>query len=148
MKTRLFGQWLMIGGMLTALALALPGELAAQDAAAKFGRGAANTTLGILEIPGCVKDMTRKHGPWMGYTVGFFKGVGMVPVRTIVGVYEWLTFYAPVPGNYDRVLVPETPLHYFYQGWPERQEAAPVMPPSQQMYPSPIGPPPAPQPQR
>jgi putative exosortase-associated protein (TIGR04073 family) len=36
--------------------------------------------------------MTQKHGPWMGYTVGFFKGVGMMPVRTIVGVYEWLTF--------------------------------------------------------
>ncbi len=148
MKTRMFGHWLMIGGMLTAVAIALPQQTAAQDAGAKFTRGAANTTLGILEIPGCVKDMTQKHGPWMGYTVGFFKGVGMMPVRTIVGVYEWLTFYIPAPANYDRVLVPETPLHYFFEGWPERQDAAPTMPPPQHMNPPPIGPAPAPPPQR
>jgi putative exosortase-associated protein (TIGR04073 family) len=144
MKTCSFGRWWMIGGMLTAMALVLPGELAAQDAGAKLGRGAANTTLGILEIPGCVKDMTQRHGPWMGYTVGFLKGVVMVPVRTLVGVYEAVTFCIPAPAHYDRVLVPETPLHYFYEGWPDRQETAPVMPPSQQMQPSPIGPPPVP----
>lgn len=146
MKTRSFGRWLMIGGMLTAVALALPGELAAQDAGAKFTRGLANTTTGVLEIPGCVKDMTQKHGPWMGYTVGFFKGVLMVPVRTIVGVYEAATFYIPAPARYDRVLVPETPLHYFNDQWPERPDAAPAAPPTQQMNPPPLGPAPTPAP--
>ena len=144
MKTRSFGRWLMIGGALATVALLAPRETAAQDMGAKFTRGVANTALGVLEIPGCVKDMTQRHGPWMGYTVGFFKGVGMVPVRTIVGVYEWLTFYIPAPAHYERVLVPETPLHYFNEQWPERQEAAPVVPPPQ-MPPPPVGPAPPPQ---
>lgn len=149
MKTQSFGRWLMIGGALAALVLALPQQTAAQDMGAKFTRGLANTTTGILEIPGCVKDMTQKHGPWMGYTVGFLKGIVMVPVRTIVGVYEAATFYIPAPAHYDRVLVPETPLHYFAEQWPDRQEAAPVVPPPPpQMPPSPIGPAPVPPPPR
>jgi putative exosortase-associated protein (TIGR04073 family) len=148
MKTRSLGRWWMIAGVLTALIVVLPQDLPAQDAGAKFTRGAANTTLGILEIPGCVKDMTQKHGPWMGYTVGFLKGLVMVPVRTLVGVYETATFCIPAPARYDRVLVPETPLHYFNEQWSERQEAAPVVPPSQHMNPPPIGPAPAPQPVR
>ncbi len=84
-----------------------------QDKLGKFERGFANMAGGVAEIPGCVADTTRKQGPWMGCTVGFFKGIGMVPVRTLVGVYDLLTFYVPAPGNYEPVLKPATPFNYW-----------------------------------
>ena len=100
----------------------------AQDVGEKFKRGAVNTTCGVLEVPGCVTDMTKKKGALMGYTVGFFKGVGMIPVRTLIGVYELLTFYVPAPKNYQPVINPETPFHYFYDDW---QPQSPTPPASQ-----------------
>jgi len=84
-----------------------------QNKLGKFERGVANMIGGVVEIPGCVADTTRKSGPWMGYTVGFLKGIGMVPVRTLVGVYEFLTFYVPAPSNYEPVLKPATPFNYW-----------------------------------
>ncbi len=84
-----------------------------QDKLAKVQRGFANMVGGVVEIPGCVADTTRKEGPWMGYSVGFLKGLGMVPVRTVVGVYEFLTFYVPAPDDYAPVLKPATPFNYW-----------------------------------
>jgi putative exosortase-associated protein (TIGR04073 family) len=116
MKTKSLLSLMMVG--MVVMALAGPRDVSAQqDMAAKFNRGAANTALGILEIPGCVKDGVRKNGALEGYTLGFFKGVMMMPVRTVVGIYEWFTFYIPS----QPVLEPETPLHYFYEDWePQR----------------------------
>ena len=85
----------------------------AQDKLGKFERGFANIAGGIVEIPGCVADTTRKKGPWLGYSLGLLKGIGMVPVRTVVGVYEFLTFYVPAPDNYEPVLKPATPFNYW-----------------------------------
>ena len=84
-----------------------------QDKLAKLERGFANMAGGVVEIPGCVADTTRKNGPWMGYTVGFFKGIGMAPVRTVVGVYEFLTFFVPAPEDYAPVLKPPTAFNYW-----------------------------------
>lgn len=88
-------------------------DASAQTMRDKLQRGFANMAGGVVEIPGCVADTTRKQGPWMGYTVGFLKGVGMVPVRTMVGVYEFLAFYVPAPDNYEPVLKPATPFNYW-----------------------------------
>ena len=96
-----------------ALALVTSATGYGQDMVAKVERGFANMVGGVVEIPGCIADTTRKDGPWMGYTVGFFKGVGMVPVRTLVGVYEFLTFYVPAPAEYAPVLKPPTPFNYW-----------------------------------
>jgi len=91
----------------------------AQDMGEKFKRGVVNTACGILEVPGCVTDMTEKNGPLMGYTVGFFKGVGMIPVRTLLGVYDLLTFYVPAPKDYQPVIKPDTPFNYFVDWRPQ-----------------------------
>jgi putative exosortase-associated protein (TIGR04073 family) len=84
-----------------------------QDKLAKFERGFANMVGGVVELPGCIADTSRKDGPWMGFTLGFFKGIGMIPVRTVVGVYETFTFYVPAPSDYAPVLKPPTPFNYW-----------------------------------
>ncbi|MFA6564197.1 MAG: exosortase system-associated protein, TIGR04073 family [Verrucomicrobiia bacterium] len=105
----------LIGAVVAAAAfVCLSGpDASAQTMRDKLQRGFANMAGGVVEIPGCVADTTRKRGPWMGYTLGFLKGVGMVPVRTVVGVYEFLTFYVPAPDNYEPVLKPATPFNYW-----------------------------------
>ena len=84
-----------------------------QDQVAKAERGFANMVGGVVEIPGCVADTARKKGPWIGYSVGLLKGIGMVPVRTVVGIYELFTFYVPAPADYEPVLKPATPFNYW-----------------------------------
>ncbi|MBI5685061.1 MAG: exosortase system-associated protein, TIGR04073 family [Verrucomicrobia bacterium] len=84
-----------------------------QDMRAKAQRGFANMVGGVVEIPGCVADTAQKKGPWFGYSVGLLKGIGMVPVRTVVGIYEFLTFYVPAPADYEPVLKPATPFNYW-----------------------------------
>ena len=84
-----------------------------EDWEGKILRGFVNTVSGVVEIPGCVCDMNRKHGALKGYTLGFFKGIAMIPVRTAVGVYEVLTFYVPMPPNYEPVLTPPTAFNYW-----------------------------------
>lgn len=96
-----------------ALVLATSATGYGQDKLAKVERGFANMAGGVVEIPGCVVDTTRRKGAWMGYSVGLLKGIGMVPVRTVVGVYEFLTFYVPAPDDYAPVLKPATPFNYW-----------------------------------
>ena len=79
----------------------------------KLQRGFINMTTGIVEIPGNMVDLTEREGAGKGMTLGFLKGLGMVPVRSLVGVYEFVGFMAPLPGDYDPVLDPETPLGYW-----------------------------------
>lgn len=112
MKTRSLRGVLCISAVLTVLAVAAPSEVRAQDMGEKFKRGFCNMMFGIIEIPGQVTEMGRKHGAW-GYPLGFLKGLVMVPCRTLVGVYELTTFYVPVPANYDPVLTPGTPFEYW-----------------------------------
>jgi putative exosortase-associated protein (TIGR04073 family) len=113
MKSKTFLRSVGLGAGLCALLLAGRPDAAAQEWTDKIQRGFANLTSGVVEIPGCITDLSRKNGPLMGLTVGFFKGVGMVPVRTAVGLFEFLTFYAPIPANYDPVLKPATPYNYW-----------------------------------
>ena len=113
MKPTLSHRSFTAGLLLVAILAVAPGFCHAQDMESKIQRGFANMVGGIVEIPGCVTDVTRRKGPLMGFSVGLLKGFGMVPVRTAVGVFEFLTFFVPAPANYDPVLRPPTAFNYW-----------------------------------
>jgi putative exosortase-associated protein (TIGR04073 family) len=96
------------------LALNAP-EVSAQTAARKAGRGLAGMVCGFLELPGNMVAEGRKQGPG-GVALGFAKGLGMMVVRTLVGVYELLSSPIPAPAGFRPVLQPEFPWDYFEQG--------------------------------
>jgi len=79
----------------------------------KLGRGLAGMTTGFLELPGNVYATSRDDGTAAGMTIGLAKGIGMIPVRELVGVYEFVTAPIPVPEDYDPVLHPRYPWDYF-----------------------------------
>lgn len=82
-------------------------------AARKFGRGLAGMTTSFLEVPGNMVAETRARGVAEGLPVGFFKGLGMIIVRTPVGVYETVTAPFPAPDDYRPIIRPEYPWSYF-----------------------------------
>ena len=85
----------------------------AQTAARKFGRGLAAMTTGFLEVPGNMVAETRAKGPAEGIPLGFAKGLGMIVVRELVGVYEFLSAPFPAPAGYRPIIEPEFPWSYF-----------------------------------
>lgn len=89
----------------------------------KLGRGLAGMTTSFLEFPGNIVAVARDEGTVGGATLGFAKGIGMIPVRTLVGVYEFVTAPFPAPGHYDPVLEPEYPWGYF-EGAPSARMSA------------------------
>src|SRR6185369_4465747 len=58
------------------------------NAMSKLGRGFAGVTTGFLELPGNMVAVGRDEGTVGAMTIGFAKGLGMIPVRELVGVYE------------------------------------------------------------
>jgi len=82
-------------------------------AVAKLGRGLADMTTGFLELPGNIVAENRDHGGTSAATIGFAKGVGMIPVRELVGVFNFVTAPFPYPNHYDPILHPEYPWGYF-----------------------------------
>jgi putative exosortase-associated protein (TIGR04073 family) len=95
------------------MATSLPSVAPAQDAATKFGRGIAACALGWLELPGNIYDEGTKNGWLMGATAGFGKGIGMTVVRTLIGVWDLVTFPIPAPDEYNSILKPDYPWGYF-----------------------------------
>ena len=76
----------------------------------KAGRGLSNVTLGfVVEWPKTMVLETEAHGPVFGLTVGLIKGMGLGVGRTLVGVYELVTFPLPNGSDYAPVLEPGTP---------------------------------------
>src|SRR5262245_53242914 len=76
-------------------------------AADKFGRGMAEVTTGFLELPGNMVAISRDKGTVSGMTIGFAKGLGMIPLRELVGVYDILSSPFAPPGHYDPVIEPQ-----------------------------------------
>jgi putative exosortase-associated protein (TIGR04073 family) len=111
MKLKSIGFAVIFG--LGVMAASLPGTAQAQDAATKFGRGIAGCALSWLELPGNIYEEGTKNGWLMGSTVGFGKGIGMVVVRTLVGVWDLVTFPIPAPDEYNSILKPDYPWGYF-----------------------------------
>jgi putative exosortase-associated protein (TIGR04073 family) len=73
----------------------------------KLGRGATNVLTGWLELPKQVVQSINETDPVTGTIVGFVRGVGWTYARTVVGVYEIVTFPFPAPKNYEPLLEPE-----------------------------------------
>jgi putative exosortase-associated protein (TIGR04073 family) len=83
------------------------------SAASKLGRGFMQMITGFMEFPGNIYAETRDDGLASGLTIGFAKGIGMIPVRELVGVYEFVTAPLEVPDDYEPVLDPPVPWDYF-----------------------------------
>ena len=87
-----------------------------ETAASKLGRGFMEMITGFMEFPGNIYAETREDGVASGLTIGFAKGIGMIPVRELVGVYEFVTAPIEVPDDYEPVLDPPLPWNYFDAG--------------------------------
>jgi putative exosortase-associated protein (TIGR04073 family) len=92
---------------------ALPRPAHAQTPAHKFGRGLANLGLGMMEVPAQIDHEARRRGPFWAASLGFAKGMGGFVTRELVGLYEVVTFPAPVPRGYLPILSPEYPWELF-----------------------------------
>jgi putative exosortase-associated protein (TIGR04073 family) len=104
---------LVLGLALVVSALAAPTPAQARTPAHKFGRGLANLALGVMEIPAGIIEEDRRNGPLSAASLGFAKGVGGFAPRTLVGLYEVVTFPAPVPRGYRPILEPDYPWELF-----------------------------------
>jgi len=118
----------VLAAMIVALVCAV-GALpaSAQTAPRKFGRGLAAMTTGFLEVPGNIYAETESRGA-EGVPLGFAKGLGMVVVRELVGVHEFVTAPFPIPAHYQPVIEPEYPWTYFETG--ERSALGTPCPPT------------------
>ena len=82
----------------------------------KLGRGICNVITCPFEIFEQMSRVHKANGPMAGVTYGLLKGIAMTGVRAVVGVYEIVTFPAPIPSDYQPILRdPE----FFFQdvGW-------------------------------
>jgi len=94
------------GGLTSAFAEEAGSTLAAQKAV----RGLANTGLGVVvELPKTVYYDTLEDGPLYGLTVGVLEGLSWGIARTLVGIYEVVTFPFPAPEGYRPILTPAYP---------------------------------------
>ncbi len=94
-----------------AMTMATPAQ--AYDMGTKACQGLAGVTLGFLELPGNMVDVSNKEGVLLGCTEGFLKGLVMVPIRELVGAYQVLTFPFDIEKGYKPVLEPDYPWSYF-----------------------------------
>jgi len=78
----------------------------------KLTRGFLNLLFGGLEIGETVCEVGREEGVTAGATYGLLKGFCFAIARTVIGVYELVTFPIPIPADYEPILAePE-----FYPG--------------------------------
>ena len=96
--------------------LALPAAAEERTAADKLGRGLAGMTLGVMEIPGNIVQESRENGAVSGWTVGLSVGLGKFVLRTLTGVYDFVTAPFEVPENFASLMEPEFPWQYFDGG--------------------------------
>lgn len=80
----------------------------AQNPAAKLGRGLLNTLTGLWELPIDILRTSKHEGGPKGLTVGLARGLATGLYRTLVGVYEVVTFAIPLPAGYRPITDPDT----------------------------------------
>jgi putative exosortase-associated protein (TIGR04073 family) len=101
------GLVVVIGGFVAAAAAE---EMVSPAAAQKAVRGLANTGLGVVvELPKTVYYDTLEDGPLYGLTVGVLEGLSWGIARTLVGIYEVVTFPFPAPEGYRPIITPAYP---------------------------------------
>ena len=110
----------LLAATLLAALLALPEAASAQSAARKCGRGLAAMTTSFLEVPGNMVQESRRSGQATGIPLGFVKGLGGIVVRTLVGVYEFVTCPFEVPEGFRPIIQPEFPWSYFDEPAPRK----------------------------
>jgi putative exosortase-associated protein (TIGR04073 family) len=81
-------------------------------AARKAGRGLAAMTTSFLEVPGNMVAETRERGAAAGVPLGFVFGLGKIVVRTLVGVYEFVSSPFEAPAGFEPIIEPEFPWSY------------------------------------
>jgi len=112
----------------TALLLVLTAPpVGAQTWERKLARGLAGVTLGVLEVPGNMVVESQARGPGEGLPFGFIKGLGMIVVRELVGVYEFVTTPVPAPEDFRPILRPEFPWEYFVEDAGTEPEPPPAV---------------------
>jgi putative exosortase-associated protein (TIGR04073 family) len=89
------------------LSLAAPAEAYKQNPQRKFGRGLHNVMYGWTEIPVTIHKVDQEFGPAAATSYGLVKGTTNAVGRTIVGIFEMITF--PIKGKrgYDPIIEPE-----------------------------------------
>ena len=95
---------IIVSALISIMVLSLAVPAFCDDPVKKLGRGICNTISCPLEILDQVKKTNNSDGPAAGITLGVLKGVGMMCVRAIVGVYEIATFPIPIPKDYKPIL--------------------------------------------
>lgn len=103
MRRRLFIIFLIICGLLTMDC----GLVYAGDPVEKLARGITNVATSWVEIPKEIGRSVEKSGDFAGLFVGPFKGIAKAIGRTVVGVYDVVTFPIPLPRQYKPVIEPE-----------------------------------------
>lgn len=104
-RTRIW--YVMLLGCLLSLAMNHSTAYAlGHSAGDKLMRGLANTFQGILEVPRNINNTTETRGLLTGATVGLGQGLGYGVLRTLVGLYEVVTFPIPVPSGYAPIIQP------------------------------------------
>jgi putative exosortase-associated protein (TIGR04073 family) len=112
MKIKLLGMavlglMVLVSGPFTAVFADEPGT---PRFAQKAVRGLTNAGFGVLvEVPKTVYLDTLEDGPLYGLTVGLLEGLSWGIARTLVGVYEVVTFPFPVPEGYRPIYQPHYP---------------------------------------
>lgn len=89
--------------------LFLSAQAAWADAGTKFARGLSNTAFGWFEIVNEIGNESDRHGPIIGFPSGMIRGAVFGIGRTLVGVYEIITF--PFPNGkkeYAPLVLPES----------------------------------------
>lgn len=112
MRRHLFGMVVFVSvGLICGFGTtALAEELVSPAAAEKAVRGLANTGLGVVvELPKTIYYDTLEDGPLYGLTVGVLEGLSWGIARTLVGVYEVVTFPFPIPEGYRPIYKPNYP---------------------------------------
>lgn len=102
----------LIGFLLASMAVPVA---YASDPFDKLGRGVANMATGWLELPTQVMQTTESQGSLAGMSVGFARGVAFGVGRTVLGVFETVTFLlpnhvgekGPDPDAYGPIVEPE-----------------------------------------
>src|SRR5574337_1706798 len=110
-------KWLMMVGFASValasghMAVASAEEWAGPAAASqKAIRGLANAGLGVVvEVPKTVYYDTREDGLLYGLTVGLLEGLSWGLARSLVGIYEVVTFPFPIPEGYRPIYQPQYP---------------------------------------
>ena len=94
----------IIAAIIFLFAVSLVANGYCDDPVKKLGRGLCNVVSCPLEVVKQSSDVANTDGAMASMTWGVLKGVGMMAVRGVVGVYEVATFLLPFPKDYKPIM--------------------------------------------